>query len=262
MLAPLSRALLLARSPAASSMHWDNIGLLVHFNQPNEAEPNDDATKQPNDTLDAAEHALAALAPPDGDFWHLHVDGASNYKGSEADLAVKKLVIHSDSQQITNKTTREYTEKHSKMEQYLEKVRKQLEVFQAYTFTQVRRADNAHTDALAGLDSALNHQLKRSILVEYLDKLSIETEPAAEVSQDGSGARESSGEPLVTSYNKLFLGKVDYIWRSEGLQTVRVFAPIPKQATQWTSGFPTKKWGSDHIALASELAFINNSVQS
>ncbi|CAN6721149.1 unnamed protein product [Malus baccata var. baccata] len=68
-------------------------------------------------------------------------------------------------------------------------------------------------------------------------------------------------EPLVTNYNKLFLGTVDYIWRSEGLQTVRVLAPIPKQAMQWTSGFPTKKWGSD-IALASELAFINNSDQS
>ncbi|CAN6583617.1 unnamed protein product [Malus baccata var. baccata] len=81
-------------------------------------------------------------------------------------------------------------------------------------------------------------------------------------SKDGSGARDSSGEPLVTSYNKLFLGTVDYIWRSEGLQTVRVLASIPKQAMQWTSGFPTKKWGSDHIALASELAFINNSDQS
>lgn len=27
--------------------------------------------------------------------------------------------------------------------------------------------------------------------------------------------------------------------RSEGLQTVRVLAPIPKQAMQWTPGFPT-----------------------
>ncbi|OMO89584.1 Glycoside hydrolase, family 17 [Corchorus capsularis] len=76
-----------------------------------------------------------------------------------------------------------------------------------------------------------------------------------------SGTRDSNGEPLVTSYNRRFLGTVDYIWRSEGLQTVRVLAPIPKHAMQWTPGFPTKKWGSDHIALASELAFtkdINN----
>ncbi|PQP92787.1 carbon catabolite repressor protein 4 homolog 6 isoform X2 [Prunus yedoensis var. nudiflora] len=77
-----------------------------------------------------------------------------------------------------------------------------------------------------------------------------------------SGARDSNGEPLVTSYNRCFLGTVDYIWRSEGLQTVRVLAPIPKHAMQRTSGFPTKKWGSDHIALASELAFVNSFDQS
>ncbi|BBN70143.1 DNAse I-like superfamily protein [Prunus dulcis] len=80
--------------------------------------------------------------------------------------------------------------------------------------------------------------------------------------EDCAGARDSNGEPLVTSYNRCFLGTVDYIWRSEGLQTVRVLAPIPKHAMQWTSGFPTKKWGSDHIALASELAFVNSFDQS
>ncbi|KAL8115921.1 hypothetical protein AgCh_022424 [Apium graveolens] len=64
--------------------------------------------------------------------------------------------------------------------------------------------------------------------------------------EDSSGTRDSNGEPLATSYNRCFLGTVDYIW---------VLAPLPKHAMQWTSGFPTKKWGSDHIALVSELAF-------
>ncbi|TYH57834.1 hypothetical protein ES332_D08G116100v1 [Gossypium tomentosum] len=73
--------------------------------------------------------------------------------------------------------------------------------------------------------------------------------------KDSPGTRDSYGEPLVTSYNRRFSGTVDYIWRSEGLQTVRVLAPIPKHAMQSTPGFPTKKWGSDHIALAAELAF-------
>lgn len=76
--------------------------------------------------------------------------------------------------------------------------------------------------------------------------------------EDQSGTRDSNGEPLVTSYNRCFLGTVDYIWRSEGLQTVKVLAPIPKHAMQWTQGFPTKKWGSDHIALATELAITKN----
>ena len=99
------------------------------------------------------------------------------------DLAVKKLAIHSDSQLIINQTTGEYAAKHPRMTQYLEKVRKQLEAFQTYTLTQVPRADNAHANALAGLGSAFDHQLKRSIPVEYLDMPSIETEPAVEVSQ-------------------------------------------------------------------------------
>lgn len=73
---------------------------------------------------------------------------------------------------------------------------------------------------------------------------------------DSSGTRDPNGEPLVTSYHKCFLGTVDYIWRSEGLQTTRVLAPIPKRVMESTQGYPTKKWGSDHIALVSELAFL------
>ncbi|XP_060208221.1 carbon catabolite repressor protein 4 homolog 6 isoform X1 [Lycium barbarum] len=76
--------------------------------------------------------------------------------------------------------------------------------------------------------------------------------------QDFSGTRDSTGEPEVTSYHRLFMGTVDYIWRSEGLQTARVLAPIPKNAMQFVRGFPTKKWGSDHIALVSEFAFTND----
>lgn len=75
---------------------------------------------------------------------------------------------------------------------------------------------------------------------------------------DSSGTRDPNGEPLVTSYNKCFLGTVDYIWRSEGLQTTRVLAPIPKRVMESTQGYPTKKWGSDHIALVSELAFLED----
>lgn len=73
--------------------------------------------------------------------------------------------------------------------------------------------------------------------------------------EDCYGTRDPNGEPLVTSYNRCFFGTVDYIWYSEGLQTVKVLAPMAKHAMQWTAGFPTKKWGSDHIALASEFAF-------
>ncbi|KAM2576033.1 hypothetical protein TB2_007782 [Malus domestica] len=69
------------------------------------------------------------------------------------------------------------------MAQYLENVRKQLEALQTYTLTQVSRADNAYADALAGLGSAFDHQFKRSIPVEYLNKPSIKAEPTIKVSQ-------------------------------------------------------------------------------
>ena len=68
------------------------------------------------------------------------------------------------------------------MTQYLDKVHEQLEAFKTYILTQVLRPDNAHVDALASLGSGIDRQLKRSIPVEYLDKPSIEAEPAAEVS--------------------------------------------------------------------------------
>ncbi|KAM2564749.1 hypothetical protein TB2_013009 [Malus domestica] len=89
------------------------------------------------------------------------------------DLAVKKLAIHSNSQLITSQTTGVYMAKHLEVAQYLKKVRKQLEAFQTYTLTQVSWADNVHADALIGLGSALNHQLKCSIPVEFLNKPSI-----------------------------------------------------------------------------------------
>ncbi|CAM8949523.1 unnamed protein product [Rhodiola kirilowii] len=74
--------------------------------------------------------------------------------------------------------------------------------------------------------------------------------------EDLLGTRDANGEPLITSYHRCFCGTVDYIWRSEGIRTVRVLSPMRKQAMQWTAGFPTKKWGSDHIALVAQLAFV------
>ena len=156
-----------------------------------------DIIEQPNDTPEAAELTLVAPPPPNGDFWHLHVDYTSNYKGSgtgvvlvtpdglmleqaitldfkasnneaeyEAllagprvakDLVVKKIAIHSNSQLITSQATKEYTAKHLMIAQYLEKVRKQLEAFKTYTLTQVPGADNTHVNVLTGLSSALDH---------------------------------------------------------------------------------------------------------
>lgn len=73
--------------------------------------------------------------------------------------------------------------------------------------------------------------------------------------EDFEGTKGPDKEPLVTSYNRKFMGTVDYIWASEDLHTVQILDTFPKNILKQAAGFPTKKWGSDHIALACELAF-------
>ncbi|KAL5221808.1 hypothetical protein ABZP36_026521 [Zizania latifolia] len=73
--------------------------------------------------------------------------------------------------------------------------------------------------------------------------------------EDFEGTKDANKEPLVTSYNRKFMGTVDYIWASQDLLTVQVLDTFPKEILNQTAGFPTKKWGSDHIALVCELAF-------
>ncbi|CAA7409920.1 unnamed protein product [Spirodela intermedia] len=58
--------------------------------------------------------------------------------------------------------------------------------------------------------------------------------------EDYAGTKDSNGEPKVTSYNRQFMGTVDYIWHSEGLQTVRVLDTIPQNVLRRTCGFPTR----------------------
>ncbi|TXG51468.1 hypothetical protein EZV62_023992 [Acer yangbiense] len=70
--------------------------------------------------------------------------------------------------------------------------------------------------------------------------------------------RDSSSEPLATSYHTKFMGTVDYIWHTEDLLPVRVLETLPIDTLRRTSGLPCERWGSDHLALGCELAFANN----
>ncbi|KAG0614641.1 hypothetical protein M758_6G192700 [Ceratodon purpureus] len=81
------------------------------------------------------------------------------------------------------------------------------------------------------------------------------------------GSRDERGEPLITTFHKKFGGTVDYIWHTDDLVTVRVLdiLPIsvlqdyrgrPKIVLKDCEGLPTKKWGSDHLALACEFSFV------
>ncbi|ONI09141.1 hypothetical protein PRUPE_5G220800 [Prunus persica] len=67
--------------------------------------------------------------------------------------------------------------------------------------------------------------------------------------------RDRCGEPLATSYHSKFMGTVDYIWHTEELVPVRVLETLPVNILRRNGGLPSKKWGSDHLALVCELAF-------
>ncbi|CAO2818102.1 unnamed protein product [Amaranthus hypochondriacus] len=69
--------------------------------------------------------------------------------------------------------------------------------------------------------------------------------------------RDNIGEPLTTSCHSKFMGTVDYIWHTEQLVPVRVLETISGNALEKMGGLPSKNWGSDHVALACEFAFVN-----
>ncbi|KAJ6793421.1 carbon catabolite repressor protein 4-like protein 5 isoform X2 [Iris pallida] len=70
--------------------------------------------------------------------------------------------------------------------------------------------------------------------------------------------RDCSGEPLATSYHSKFMGTVDYIWHSAALVPLRVVETLPIKCLKSLGGLPSEKWGSDHLSLVCELAFIDD----
>ncbi|KAH6807701.1 DNAse I-like superfamily protein [Perilla frutescens var. frutescens] len=77
-----------------------------------------------------------------------------------------------------------------------------------------------------------------------------------------SKVRDKTGEPLATSYHSLFSGCVDYIWHTLDLVPVKVLEGLPTPILKKTGGLPSKEWGSDHLAVACEFAFANESDQA
>ncbi|KAI5313393.1 hypothetical protein L3X38_042567 [Prunus dulcis] len=130
------------------------------------------------------------------DMWQLSLDGALNYKRARAgiiiitlrwnfvrtshhtglssfkqeveyeallsglglakELSIKKLVIYSDSQLITNQALSVRMAKHPRLIQYLDKVQMIMKEFPTFTIKQVPQAENTHVDALASLGSVLD----------------------------------------------------------------------------------------------------------
>ncbi|KAM0962790.1 hypothetical protein FF1_022010 [Malus domestica] len=82
-------------------------------------------------------------------------------------LGVKRIDIFSDSQLVVNQVTNNFDTKDSSMAAYLAQTQLLLKQFH-YQITQVPRATNSHTDALARLSSAVEDKIGRKIQVELL----------------------------------------------------------------------------------------------
>nr|CAN82409.1 hypothetical protein VITISV_023301 [Vitis vinifera] len=78
-------------------------------------------------------------------------------------LSVSKLRIHSDSQLVVKHIQEEYEAKDARMARYLAKVRNTLQQFTEWTIEKIKRADNRHADALAGIAASL--PIKETILL-------------------------------------------------------------------------------------------------
>ncbi|CAN1157394.1 Carbon catabolite repressor protein 4 homolog 3 [Linum perenne] len=73
--------------------------------------------------------------------------------------------------------------------------------------------------------------------------------------QGSKSTRGFNGEPLATSFHSKFVGTVDYLWHSDGIQTMGVLDTLPLDFLKRIGGLPCKTLGSDHLALVSEFAF-------
>ncbi|CAL5047219.1 unnamed protein product [Urochloa decumbens] len=70
-----------------------------------------------------------------------------------------------------------------------------------------------------------------------------------------SNNRGLNGEPLATSFHKKFLGTVDYLWYTHGLECSRVLDTFPIGVLRRTRCLPTRENGSDHLPIVAEFAF-------
>ncbi|RVW34085.1 Retrovirus-related Pol polyprotein from transposon 17.6 [Vitis vinifera] len=80
-------------------------------------------------------------------------------------LSVSKLRIFNDSQLVVKHVQEEYEAKDARMARYLAKVRNTLQQFTEWTIEKIKRADNRHVDALAGIAASL--PIKEAILTAH-----------------------------------------------------------------------------------------------
>ena len=163
-------------------------------------------------------------AIPDGPVWSLHVDGASNVRGSGAGivfmnpdgekmkyaihfqfkasnneaeyeallagldmarkLGVENLKVHCDSLLIVNQVKGEYQAKEENMIAYLEETKLRLKAISWYEIVQVPRESNTEADALAQMASGADDENLGKVPVETMKHPSIKKEEVNTIEND------------------------------------------------------------------------------
>lgn len=151
-----------------------------------------------------------------GDYWKMHIDGASNQNGSRAGIVLKtpcgvlhecavtldfeatnneaeyeallaglrlavrleveELAIYCDSQLVVNQVNGDYVARDERMLGYLSEALELIKNFKAFKIEQINRENNARADALAGLASACKATDQRNITLETVSKPTFQKE--------------------------------------------------------------------------------------
>lgn len=91
-------------------------------------------------------------------------------------LSVQNLIIHCDSQLITNQLTGEYAARNQRMEAYMRLAQKLFKSFNSAYIKRFSQTNNSHADTLVTFSSAVESDMKIIIEVEFLPRPTIDAE--------------------------------------------------------------------------------------
>ncbi|XP_071712655.1 uncharacterized protein [Rutidosis leptorrhynchoides] len=100
------------------------------------------------------------------------------------DLNIQYLKVFVDSQLVVNQVAGIFEARSPTIQQYLEKSKELIEQFKGFEIEHVRRSQNKKADALSKLASITFAHLAKEVLVEILERRSIEAEEICDLYSD------------------------------------------------------------------------------
>ncbi|XP_024014549.1 uncharacterized protein LOC112088502 [Eutrema salsugineum] len=133
-------------------------------------------------------------------------------------IGVRKIRTFCDSQLVACQFNGEYEAKDGRMGAYLKVVRELVQKFDEFELTHIPRGENTSADALAALASTSDPDLRRTILVEFIERPSIEevegvrliNPPEQEPEDDEAIPMDEDASPAEPEYgcDKEWLGAI------------------------------------------------------